>query len=70
MDFRKAFEHYGMVSQRQLARDSGVNEAVINKLYHGKESVNFVSLIKIADALGVSCWQLIREAGKQTEKGK
>ena len=62
MNFRKAFERFGMESQRQLARDADVNESVINKLYHGTHSVNFVSLMKISQALGVSVWQLVKEA--------
>lgn len=62
MNFKKALIKYGMTSQRSLARKAGVNEAVVNKLYHGTNSVNFVSLMKIAEALNVKVWKFIKEA--------
>jgi len=49
-----------IISQADLAQKSGVAEATINRLELGVRSARFVTVRKLADALGVAPGELTR----------
>ena len=48
-----------------LAREAQLSKGGLSDLMNGKESVSFPRLIKIAAALKVSVWRLVKEAEKE-----
>lgn len=45
-----------------LANKAGISKGGLSDVMNGKESVSFPRLIKIAEALNVSVWRLVKEA--------
>ena len=53
-------------SQAELARKAGISKAGLNEVLKGKADINLNRLIKIAAALKVNVWKLVKEAEKKT----
>ncbi len=53
-----------------LARAAGIRNCVVSTLVNNKVSPSLVTLIKIAKALKVDVWKLIREAEKAEKQTK
>lgn len=57
-NIRRAREDRG-VSQRQLALRVGTSHSQMGRIEHGKTSVGFTLLCRIADALGMTVSELV-----------
>ena len=51
-------------TKSELARRAGLSKGGLSDLMNGKESVSFPRLIRIAKALNVSVWRMVKEAEK------
>jgi transcriptional regulator with XRE-family HTH domain len=49
-------------NQQRLADEAGISKGGVSDVMHSKSSISFVRLIKIADALRVPVWKLVKEA--------
>lgn len=50
------------ITHKQLAEDSGVSEAMLSKIIHGEKTPSLPKLIKIAQELGVTVDELLKES--------
>ena len=45
-----------------LAKEAGISKGGLSDMMIGKEGISFPRLIKIAEALNVSVWRMVKEA--------
>ena len=57
-------------NRSRLAKEAGISKGGLSDLLNSNESVSFPRLIKIADALEVSVWRMVREAEQADKEGK
>lgn len=49
-------------NQEQLALKSGITAAGISHIVNGNRQVNLVTLVRIAEALNIKPWRILKEA--------
>lgn len=57
----------GFESQRQLAIKSGINEATISRIWNATQLPDEITLVKIAQALGVEVSEALTQSGYSVE---